>query len=364
MKSWVTLGFLVALLSIACAESVPREFITFKRNSTPAPLSPGSEPNFQDTPANGSRIAYGDNASQGQFPFAAFVSGRNFACSGSLISPRVVMTAAHCVYKNGWTSKAGDIKVMLGSPDYYSSKAFRAKSLIIPSYNYYTNYGDIALIELATAAPYTPVPIASASSTLSGLNKVVAMGWGLNEQGRLSSALRYVSMSVLSSAQCAYQHSYYIGGSPAEDHICIGLDSGRESTCSGDSGGPYVTSTSNPIQIGVVSYGPASTRCGGSGNLDVPTSVIYWSDWIQNVLSLYNLRGSSTPNRTNKVADKQCFTSASVRTLTTSNAAGCCEECRRTSNCAAWTWTTSKQCALKGARGPTTRSNSCVSGYY
>lgn len=238
------------------------------------------------------------------------------------------------------------------------------QSMIIPNYNYYTNYGDLALLQLSSAAPYTPVPIASASSSLSGLNKVVAMGWGLNEQGKLSPNLRYVSMSVLSPNQCAYQHSYYIGGAPAEDHICIGLDQGRESTCSGDSGGPYVTSVSNPIQIGVVSYGPASTRCGGSGNLDVPTSVIYWSDWIQNVLSLYNLRGNSTPSRKNKVEDKKCYTGATFKSLSTSNAAQCCEQCRQLGSCAAWTWTTSKQCALKSSRGSKTSSNSCISGYY
>jgi secreted trypsin-like serine protease len=281
-----------------------------------------------------------------------------------LISPRVVMTAAHCIYKNNWTSKAQDVRVMLGSPDYYSARTFRVKSMIIPPYSYYSNYGDLALLELSTAAPYKPVPIASASSSLSRVKKVVAMGWGLTEQGRQTSTLRYVSMSTLSASQCAYEHSYYIGGRPVEDHICFGLDKGRESTCSGDSGGPYVTSISNPIQVAVVSYGPASTRCGGSGNLDVPTSVIYWSDWIQNTLSVYNLRGTSAPRRTNKVENNRCYTGATVKSLSTSNAAGCCEACRQSSSCGAWTWTTSKKCSLKRSRGSKQSSSSCISGYY
>ena len=47
--------------------------------------------------ANGSRMAYGQRASPGQFPFATYVTDNTRACSGSLIAPRVVLTAAHCV---------------------------------------------------------------------------------------------------------------------------------------------------------------------------------------------------------------------------------------------------------------------------
>ena len=236
--------------------------------------------------------------------------------------------------------------------------------MIIPSYNYYTNYGDLALLQLEKPAPYTPVPIASASSSLSGVNKLTVMGWGLNEQGKMTSTLRYVTMRTLTAGQCANQNSYYIGGQVPADHICLGLDPGRESSCSGDSGGPFVTSINNPIQVALVSYGPASSKCGGGGNLDVATSIIYWSDWIQNVLSLYNLRGSSTPTRRNTVEDKQCYSGATLKSLSASNAAECCEACRQLGSCAAWTWTTSKQCALKSSRGSKTSSSSCISGYY
>jgi secreted trypsin-like serine protease len=49
------------------------------------------------------RIANGEETSVGQYPWMALLEytvrdeGRTFACSGSLISKRHVLTAAHCV---------------------------------------------------------------------------------------------------------------------------------------------------------------------------------------------------------------------------------------------------------------------------
>jgi secreted trypsin-like serine protease len=45
------------------------------------------------------------------------------------------------------------------------------------------------------------------------------------------------------------------------------------------------------LQVGLVSYGPASYVCGGRNNLDVGTSMMYWHGWIEDALSLYNMRG-------------------------------------------------------------------------
>ena len=237
------------------------------------------------------------------------------------------------------------------------------QSVVIPNYSTRTNIGDLAILELASASPSTPVALPTPASTLSGTPYVTVMGWGLTEQNQSPYSLRYTQMAVISQSQCQAYHSSLIGGYPPADHICFGLESNRHSSCSGDSGGPYVT-PGNPIQVAVVSYGPGGYNCGGNGNLDVSTSTIYWSDWIQNVLSVYNLKGSNAPIRANKVQSGKCYSGSSLQQLSASNAAKCCEACRSNSNCKAWTWKDSQQCVLFSSKGSSSSSSSCISGYY
>lgn len=137
--------------------------------------------------------------------------------------------------------------------------SFFLQSVIIPNYSTSSTFGDLAILELSSASPSTPVALPTASSSLSGVPKVTVMGWGVTEQNTSPYVLRYTEMATISQSQCRAAHSSYIGGSPPEDHLCFGLESNRHSSCSGDSGGPYVT-PGNPIQVAVVSYGPGGAR--------------------------------------------------------------------------------------------------------
>lgn len=82
--------------------------VTFKRSGT--------------SNRSGARVAYGRTASPGQFPFATFVSDINgdFVCSGSLIAPRVVLTAGHCVLNDNFgtfVDNIGSYTVSVGVVD-------------------------------------------------------------------------------------------------------------------------------------------------------------------------------------------------------------------------------------------------------
>lgn len=77
----------------AVTDSASRQNLHMSRRSLaqaadPVPASPA--PTIQD------RMAYGSDVDPGQYPFAVRIDS-TLLCSGSLIHPRVVLTAAHCV---------------------------------------------------------------------------------------------------------------------------------------------------------------------------------------------------------------------------------------------------------------------------
>lgn len=211
-----------------------------------------------------------------------------------------------------------------------------------------------------------PVRLATTSTSLSKVSSLTALGWGLNQSGKQSEFLQYATLPTITNlTQCRELHYQFFSSPLPVDHMCVGLSKSWTSTCEGDSGGPYLIPGSPPLQVALVSYGPSLYTCGdhAANNLDVPTSVIYWSTWIQDVLSLYNLNGVGAPVRLNTVVPSACFTSPSHRTLTTATVGQCCEYCRADTVCKAWTWTqNNQQCGLKSAAGEHSINQICTSG--
>jgi hypothetical protein len=72
-----------------------------------------------------SLIAYGRAANPGEFPFATYITDFNIFCSGSLIAPRVAMTAAHCVTTpNGGWSDLQNYVLSIGNVNYAKGQQF------------------------------------------------------------------------------------------------------------------------------------------------------------------------------------------------------------------------------------------------
>jgi len=92
--------------------------------------------------------------------------------------------------------------------------------------------------------------VASGSDPASGTT-TTTIGWGLtSESGSLSASLREVNVAVVSRTTCAADYS---GEATLTTRMFCAAASGKDS-CSGDSGGPIIN-TSSKVLLGGVSWG-------------------------------------------------------------------------------------------------------------
>jgi V8-like Glu-specific endopeptidase len=207
--------------------------------------------------------------------------GNNKICSGALVSPDAVITAAHC-YCDGVTDEAL-IGTSVLSPvtrvkiDKTKSEVFRDCNKI----NMDLSSGDVALIRLRSPVNVAPKEITDLPQVRTAAS-VRAVGFG---QTKTSIGFKYQVNIVIASYQC--NGSVFSGipdqqiyrCSPAYELVAAGLN---RDTCSGDSGGPIyiIGDTLKAYVAGITSRGVNPNGDCGDGGIYVLLSASPIREWL------------------------------------------------------------------------------------
>ncbi len=228
----------------------------------------GTNDGTSDDNILGGSIDYGD-------PAVAVVrymdtTGSSYLCSGTLIAPRLLVSAGHCavpgVYDVNFSTEP-DLSAAIGAAGWVNATA-----IVDPQYDGNGVDGhDVSVILLSEAQTTAPIPLGVAPAAGA---TVRAVGYGmdvLGDDGTGAGTKRQVSIQV---------------DSVATHEIVTGQQG--QGTCHGDSGGPIFDTSGN--LVATTSYGDDADCDGATHDMRVDDNLPF----LQQYLDLFAGGGNTT----------------------------------------------------------------------
>lgn len=282
-------------------------------------------------------ITGGEKVNKGNFPWQVRVldSGddRSGFCGGSIIAPKWILTAAHCL--EDYFSEGGDVEdfdgptasedveeesplpqvhIGFGSNILAELGTIEAEQMWMHPHYDLGGGPDVALIKLKNSLPNgLVIPINRENSEFVNGTDVWVTGWGAQMDSdfdptvlllynmangkqirnaldgsniSVPDELRSAQMKIVDHAKCVETYNEFNDARMVVDEgeICVGVPGSGKDSCYGDSGGPLVVKNEDLsfTQIGIVSWG---YQCGHPFFPGVYASTAAYADWIDDIIS-------------------------------------------------------------------------------
>ncbi|EDV57971.2 serine protease grass [Drosophila erecta] len=217
---------------------------------------------------NAVRVINGKLAKYNSSPWMVFLKSTDdiFVCGGTLITNRLVLTAAHCLQPNQTLyARLGEYqrsqkRKCVGSYCHVRVHHTVSQAFKPPLFHSKMFWNDIAILRLEKPVIYRdnirPICILvnpAWKKYIDSIQILTGTGWGITEDGQDSDVLRTLDIRRQPARVCRQ----YIGANIVRNQFCAG--NGNSNMCNGDSGGPLgalvpYNNTMRYVQVGIASF--------------------------------------------------------------------------------------------------------------
>jgi trypsin len=214
----------------------------------------------------------GHNATIAQYPSLAFIEGvqatAGYACSGTVVAPRVVLTAGHCVEDIESSSIVEPMRIAVATGISNLRKIPRdqisevVQVLAYPGFDPSKLQGDAGLLILAQPVSAPPIPLATTAETslYEAGDELTIAGWGIDNRltGHAPDQLQAATVPLEEASRCERgTRRFYPFFDPTRQLCTLDAPHFKVTSCHGDSGGPAIAKRADGtmVEVGVTSLG-------------------------------------------------------------------------------------------------------------